>query len=534
MISVFKNVQLFVSDEQPLLSGPDIVLVVKDDVIDYIGPAREITENIDYTDACIYELQDQIIAPAFFDGHMHLLLHGSSLSKINLEACKSLEDVRAVIKQGAAERPDASRLWCRGYMQFQLPTVPTAAMLDDLDPRPIFVNARDLHSTWCNTVALQELDLQNRADPEGGIIHRDATGRPTGYLEEAAAITIAWPHENRVTPYEQKLNQARAAIQAYTTCGYTSLIELATDDEIWNCMLDLHNEGVPMRMAAHWLITPSHNLRDVLKQVDRAIELHMHYNMETSPDCRIAGIKLMLDGTVDACTAAVSKPYRGDDSYTRPIWNPSHLREAVLHADRSGLQCALHAIGDAAVKLAIDTLESCGTPGRRHRIEHLELTSPEDARRLGRLGITASIQPAHADPAILRKWPELLGSDLCDRAFAYSNFHDGGATLSIGTDAPTAPTHPLQNLYVASTRKSARESTSGLEPVNPEFALPLPVSLAAAASGSAKSCFAENRVGTLEIGKMADFVILDVDWNDSDSLLKGTVKETWYGGVRVF
>lgn len=532
MTTILKNARIFASGAQS-----DIIetgaLVFKDGLISYVGQYNEQVQRLE-ADATVHDAGNNLVAPGFIDGHMHLLLHGASILKIGLEHCKSLDDIRAALKAGAAARPDAKRLFGRGYMQSMIEGNPTAAMLDDIDPRPLYINSKDLHQTWCNTAALAELALGNTPNPRGGTIYRDASGNPTGLLEEAAAINIVWPHMNRITPSEEKIKQVHAAIHSYTTTGYTGLIELATDDEIWDLMLLLQREGAPVRMAAHWLVAPSDNLSESLAQVDRAIELHKQYNLTTSPDCRIAGIKLILDGIVDACTAALSKPYASNSTQPEPFWPRDHLEAVVRKANAAGLQCALHAIGDLAVTLAVDTLERCGTPGARHRIEHLELTSPEDAARLGKLGITASIQPVHADPCVLRAWTKHLGAERYKRAFAYKDFHDGGATLAIGTDAPTAPTLPLQNCYVATTRKSAREPhATDLTAVNENFALPLAVAMAGAAEGTAKSCFAEKRVGTLEVGKCADFVVLGMEW-DKERLLEGEVLETWFNGSRVY
>jgi predicted amidohydrolase YtcJ len=182
---------------------------------------------------------------------------------------------------------------------------------------------------------------------------------------------------------------------------------------------------------------------------------------------------------------------------------------------------------------AVNVLEKHGKPGQRHRIEHLEVTAPEDAKRLGKAGITASIQPVHSDPAILRAWPKLLGPERVKRAFAYSEFADEGAALAIGSDSPTAPHVPLSNLYVATTRKSAREPMAGDAPVNGNFRLELGQAVNAATSGAAYSFFAEERVGSLEVGKLADFCVVDTRW-DGEGLLAARVAETWFGGRRVY
>lgn len=464
---------------------------------------------------------------------MHLLLFGASLSKINLGNCTSLSDIRTTIKAAATANPTAPRLFCRGWMHSMTNGEALASMLDDLDPRPIFIDSKDLHSAWCNTAALTELNVHNTPDPAGGVIHRDETGKPTGLLSEAAAVNIVWPHVAKVATLEEKLGFVRAGIREYTKAGYTGVVEMATDENLWNTLLALRErEEVNIRVAAHWIISPKEDEEEVLRQVDRAIGLHGKYNVTTSPDLRIAGIKVICDGVVDACTAALTEPYASNGDNCAPLWGADILKKVVRKADQAGLQCALHAIGDATVKLAIDALESEGTPGSRHRIEHLELTAPHDAKRLGALGITASVQPVHADPAILRAWPRLLGKERCGRAFAYKEFLDHGANLAIGTDSPTAPHLPLRNLYTATTRRSAREPES-VETVNEGFRLGLLEAVVAATRGSAYSCFADGFTGRLEVGMKADFVVVDMVWEE-ERLLEAEVWETWFDGRRVW
>jgi predicted amidohydrolase YtcJ len=464
---------------------------------------------------------------------MHLLLFGANLLKISLTDCKNLEDVKDTIRRGAKERPGAERLLCSGWMHSMTNGQALASMLDDIDPRPIFINSKDLHSVWCNTAALKELQVQDTPDPEGGKIWRDEQGNPSGLLDEAAAIKIVWAHTAKVTGHEENVRYIREAIKAYNAHGYTGVIELATDAEIWALLKQIRDEQeVPLRFAAHWLITPSTSDEENLAQVDEAIRLHQEFNLETSPDFRIAGIKIIGDGVIDACTASLREPYLSTGTNCSPIWTAEKLTPVVKKASDAGLIVAIHAIGDETVRLAVDTLEKHASRGGRHRVEHLELTRPEDSRRLGELGITASIQPVHSDPAILQAWNSLLG-ERRSRAFAYSEFLEHGAPIAIGTDSPTAPHLPLSNIYVATTRKSAREPNANLEPVNQHFKISLSQALSAATYGSAYACFAEQRVGSLEIGKIADFVILDMKWS-SEALLEAKVAETYFAGSRVF
>ncbi|EEY16594.1 amidohydrolase family protein [Verticillium alfalfae VaMs.102] len=381
-----------------------------------------------------------------------------SLRKVSLDHCKSFEDIRIAIKTYAEANPEVPRILCKGWMHSMTPEGTDASMLDDIDPRPIFIDTKDLHSTWCNSAGLEELGVANMPDPAGGTIHRDANGKPNGVLSEGAVLSIVWPHQAKVSPMAERQEAILAAVETYNASGYTGLVEMAMDEPAWDALVALRaaKPDLPMRIAAYWLIKPSDDAEARHAQVRRAIELHSQLNASTSPDLRIAGIKIVCDGIIDACTVYLSEPYAPADS-PPPIWAQDDLEPIVAQADAAGLQIALHAIGDGAIKMAVDVLEKHTTPGRRHRIEHLELASPEDAKRLGDLNLTASIQPVHADPAILRAWPRLIGSERCKRAFAYREMADAGALMALGSDSPTAPWAPLQNVYVASTRRSARE-----------------------------------------------------------------------------
>lgn len=541
MRTLFRNARIFTAVGDDLDLELDCVLI-NGDLIEHVGRAedaiisearKEVIEEVN--------VNRRLICPGFIDGHMHILLFGSSLLAINIEQCQNLEDIRQTVLKGARAQPNAQRLFVQGWMHFMTDSKALASDIDDLDSRPIYIYAKDLHSAWCNSAALEEMGAASMPDPEGGQILRDAHGKPTGLLSEAACIGIVWPYLAKVTSKEEKLRQIREAIRSYNEAGYTGAIELATDEEIWSLLTAVNAEegAMSLRIAAHWLIKPSETTEENIKQVDRAIELHKQYNRSSSPNLYITGIKVIGDGVVDACTASLREPYTTPSTNCDPIWSYDQLVPVVKRADAAGLQCALHAIGDQTVHNSINALATLAESGtvhkrrdRRHRIEHLELTSPEDAKRLGELGITASIQAVHSDPAILRAWPTLIGPERCKRGFAYKEMADGGALLALGTDAPTADHFPLRNVYTATTRRSAREED--LPDVNNiEFKLGLGQALRAATWGAAYSCFADGRVGTLEKGKLADFVIVDLEW-DAQSLLRGKVKETWFEGRRVF
>lgn len=510
-------------------------MLVENGKISYIGPstAPDLTarKNIQTQD-----LHGKYVLPGIIDGHMHFLTLGQSLAKVSLDGCKDLSDIRQRISTYAAAHPDKPRIMCMGWMHSMTNAQAKASMLDDLDPRPIYIDSKDLHSVWCNSAALAELAVHDMPDPAGGSIERDELGRPSGLLSESCVLLIVWPFIANALSLDEKMLALKAAIEAYHRVGCTGCIDMAMDENAWAALLALQRaEGgsLPMRIAAHWCIVPGDGPAHRLAQVDRAIELAARFNATSSPDLRIAGIKIICDGVVDACTASLLEPYTSTGASPDPIWTPEMLDPVVRKACAAGLQCALHAIGDQAVRNALDVLEAHGAPAQRHRIEHLELTHPADAARLGRLGITASIQPVHSDPAILRAWPALLGQQRCGRAFAYSEFAEGGAPLAIGSDAPTAPHAPLKNLYVATTRRSAVEPGAGDEPVNEGFKLGLVQAVGAATRGSAWSCFAEGRIGSLGVGMEADFVVVDMEFEPGE-LLNAKVRQTWFAGRKVY
>lgn len=480
-----------------------------------------------------HDMQGRIVLPGFFDGHIHLLSLGQSLKSVPLSHCQNLEDIRAAIREYATANPNIPRIVCKGWMFSMTPGRVTSAMLDDLDPRPIFIDEKSLHATWCNTAALEELAIADTPDPVGGTIERNEDGKATGVLMESCVMLIIWPHIAKVASMEEKHVAIKGAVSVFNADGYTGAIDMALDENALEAIQDLRKEGeLPFRLAAHWLIAPKKDSADTLAQVDRAIELHKTLNAETSPDFYIAGIKIICDGIIDACTAALTEPYSSNGVECESLWKPEEIAPVVRKADEAGLQCALHAIGDYTARMAIDALEQNATVDRRHRIEHLELVMPHDAARLGKLGITASVQPVHADPAILRAWPKLLGEARCGRAFAYRDFADGGAVLALGSDAPTAPHGPLKNIYTATTRRSAREPELQTA-INPHFALELSAAIAGATAGSTYSCFADRLAGKLEVGLSADFAVVDMEW-DAESLLHAKVTQTWFKGKKVF
>jgi predicted amidohydrolase YtcJ len=406
-------------------------------------------------------------------------------------------------------------------------------MLDDLDPhhRPIYVEALDLHSTWASTAALDELSLKDAKDLGSHQVPCDENGRPTGLFAEAGQTGIIWPFLNESYSEDDKQAALQEAFDAYIAAGYTGAVDMAMDDNAWDA-LELYRKkhsSLPIHVAAHWLVRPAGDLE---AQVDYAVSQNKKWHPSSTPDFCVVGIKMICDGVVDGCTAALTKPYPGHDNLINPLFTKDQMEMVVSRAANANLQVAIHAIGNAAVTQAIDSIAAAKTPDGRHRVEHLEITNEEDAKRLGTLGIIASVQPVHSDPAILVDYQKLIGPHLWDRAFAYKEFLDGHACVAFGTDAPTARHLPLPNLYNATTRMSATQPRM-TERTTPHQALTMSQAFHAATAGAAYSRFAEKWTGSLKAGLQADFVILDSKWTP-ESLLDDNVAETWSKGKRLY
>lgn len=507
-------------------------MVIQDGSIISVGNQAELHAKYGSSVANTHDLEGRTVLPGFIDAHMHLLLLGQSLQKVSLDYCESLEEIVETIRSFAQAHPNRPRILAQGWGMNLTPDGVEAKTLDEIDPRPIYVDSMDLHACWCSSSALAELGVATIGNPLGGTIHRYEDGSPSGLLAENAAIGIVWPFLSQSLSKELRMQHMLSAFKAYTESGYTGAVEMAMDEVAWDAVSTLMSENpdIPIRLTVYWLVRPETE-ESCQQQVERAIELKRSFNRETSPKLHVTGIKLICDGTIDACTAYLSEPYAVAPS-APPLWTSDQLSKVVRQASEGGLQIALHAIGDQAIHTAVNVLEKETSPGQRHRIEHLELSAPDDAQRLGKLGITASIQPVHADPGVLVDWPRLIGQHRCKRAFAYREFVDSGASIAIGSDCPTAPWDPFRNLYVATTRRSARYP-AWTTTVNEHFRLGICEAVSAATAGAARSVFLEERVGTLEVGKKADFTIVDFGW-DATQLLGASVRETWFEGKRVF
>jgi predicted amidohydrolase YtcJ len=531
MTTLYRNARVFTADESAPWAEAFVVDAGK---LTHVG--CHASAHAAAGDAAeVIELGGRLVLPGFIDAHTHVMMLGEALGKVALTDARSLPEIQERLRAARAADPGTQRVLGRGWLFDSLPGAPTAAMIDEaVSDVPVYLDANDYHSCWVNQAALKELGItRDTPDPLGGRIARDSHGEPDGMLYETAAQQFAWPFLAEVTSDAGRDAAVERSLEAYLAAGVTGAVDMALgelDLAAFRRAAERRGGRLPIRIVAHWFI---HNTGDEaanLAQVERAALLAAEVNTEW---LRVAGIKLALDGVIDACTAAMNQPY-ADGSQAGPIWLPGQLNPVVAAADAAGLQVALHAIGDHASDIALDALEHAaeinGPRLRRHRIEHLEYTSPETPARMARLGVTASMQPVHADPAIYGNWVAMLGDDRPDRSFAWPEYVAAGALLAFSTDAPTAPYDALQNMFVAATRKSALDPS--FPPSNPHFARPLAEAIGHATRDAAASVMEEDRRGRLMAGLAADFAVLDADpfVHGEESLLNARILRTVVAG----
>lgn len=515
-------------------------MVVRDGNVAFVGGASEAAAFAG-ADAEVVDVGDGVVVPGFFDGHAHLLSAGSALTKAVLRPCTSMDEIEAELRRWVAVNPDAPRVLGVGWVFSAIPNAtPTRQLLDAIVPdKPVYLDASDLHSVWCNTAALDELGITaDTPDPIGGEIVRDAYGVATGHLQENAGYMIAWPVINHATDADNDLF-LQAAVQAYLSSGTTGAAEMACHRPNIEAFARAEARGeLPFTIIAHWLIERTDDAEDELAQVRQAAEMMAQYS---GGRVRVAGIKLVTDGTIDGCTAGMCHPFT-NGAPGEMVWPRERLAPVMRLADELGLQIACHAIGDLAVRTVLDVYEGLAaaraergdTRERRHRIEHLEYVDAADVPRLAPLGVTASMQPVHVDPAYLDNWIELLGDERAQRGFAWPEYLEHGTTLAFGTDVPTAAHHALPNMYIAATRRSPYVAEA--QPLRPDFALPLEESIVHATRDSAWASFEEGRRGTLSVGMAADFVVLDTNpfREGPESLLTARVVRTVVDGATAY
>ena len=458
--------------------------------------------------------------PGFNDAHVHFRMGARSLRNLDLSEAGTSQEILRRIAAFARAHPERDWLVGRGWFYAAFPGgLPTRQLVDAVVPdRPVVLEAFDGHTTWVNTAALQRVGITRETpDPPRGEICRDSSGEATGVLKEAA-MELADRAVPPPSPGED-LKALAEAMRLASAAGLTSVQEAeARIDEfaIYDALQSAANQSLRIRIAL--VVQPGHSVADLQNRLEEWESVAFPRRNDAWISAGI--LKAFADGVIESGTAAMLAPYEGiaasdPGALGAPQWEAGELDQFVRVADAHGWQVQIHAVGDAAVRTALDAYQSAaavnGPRDRRHRIEHIETIDPADIPRFGRLGVVASMQPYHADPNPNQSevWARKIGPERASRGWVWRSLIDAGATVAFGSDWPIMSFSPflILNTAVNRTRPDGTPPGGWL----PEQRLSVEQALHAYTQGSAFAEFSDARKGTLQPGVLADVVVLDAD-----------------------
>jgi predicted amidohydrolase YtcJ len=485
-------------------------IAIRDGKVVAAGTGSEVT-RLKGPKTQIIDAGGRLVLPGFTDCHVHFLSGSQSLSGVALEGVKSVQEIQQRVKAFAVAHPDAKWIVGRGWSYPVFASgLPDKKYIDEVvSDRPVFLEGFDGHTYWANSKALALAGIDSKKqDPPNGIIVRDDKGEPTGALKEAAADLVA-NIIPKVTPEEQ-LEFLRNGLKEAAHDGVTRIHSAGGDFEILNLFDQLRKNGeLTARFYIAYFLDPPELTPDAIAKIEYARNLYK--------DEWISGgvVKTMLDGVVESHTAAMLTPYGDDPSTGKLFWDPSNYKHAVAELDRRHIQVMTHAIGDGAVRLALDAYEQAAaqnkTSDMRHRVEHIETITADDIQRFGKLGVIASMQPLHANPDedTLGPWLAGAGKQRESRAWAWQSIAKSGGTLAFGSDWPVVTINPWKGLYNAVNRQTPEGTPAG--GWVPEQRVTLEQAIAGYTINAARAGHFEKTEGSLEPGKLADLIIIDRD-----------------------
>ncbi len=479
-------------------------VAVRDGRIVFVGD-RPGADALRGEETQVVDLKGAALFPGFVDGHAHLRGIGERELTLNLEGSASAAEAMARLAQHLKTAAPEGTVVGRGWIETGWPEgrFLNRQDLDAVAPdRPVLLIRADGHALVANTAALTAAGIDRAtAAPEGGEILKDAAGAPTGMLVDNAMGLVA--KLNTPPGQAQKLAAYRAAFAVETRYGWTGVHNMSVDFADVPLLEALAATGeAPMRV---------YNAVDA----DSAGPL-----LEAGPrasDGRIVtrAVKLYIDGALGSRGAALHEPY-ADAPHSRGmlVSDPAEVAKVLARARAAGVQVATHAIGDRGNTVVLDLYqdafkdESAAAGPARWRIEHAQIIRPGEIARFADQQVIASMQPSHAIGdlhfALAR-----LGMDRLQGAYAWKTLEDAGAVVVGGSDAPVERGDPLIEFYAAVARKDLKGFSA--EGWHPEEALSREAALALFTSGPAYAAFAEDELGTIEVGKRADFTAFSVD-----------------------
>ncbi|WP_030436810.1 amidohydrolase [Actinoplanes subtropicus] len=507
------------------------ILAVGHGLDDLRGPKTEVVD-----------LRGRLLLPGFQDAHVHAVYGGIEMGQCDLTGIVGPEETLTKIREYAESHPGAGWITGSGWSLESFPGgVPTRGLLDRVVPdRPVYLTNRDHHGAWVNTVALGRAGLtRDTPDPADGVINRDAGGEPVGCLQEGAMGLVA-----RLIPpttFQERLDGLLRAQRLLHSLGITG----------WQDALLGDQQGHPNPADAYRAAALDGTLTATVtgalwwerdrgaEQIAGLVEARRRFS---TGRLTCSTVKIMQDGVAENHTAAMTEPYLdkcGCATANRGLSfvDPAALAEYVTALDGLDFQVHFHALGDRAVREALDAVEAArranGFRDTRPHLAHLQVIQPDDLPRFRRLGATANIQPLWAahEPQMDELTIPFLGPERAERQYLFADLLRTGATLAAGSDWPVSDADPIQGMHVAVNRAVPGSTAPAFLP---DQRLDLATALAAYTAGTAYVNHRDDS-GSLRAGNVADLVVLDRDPFDgpADAIGATKVALTWVSGELV-
>lgn len=523
-------------------------LGVADGRIVAAGSADEVRRTLD-PDHDVIDLAGRAVLPGLIDAHNHHALGGRAvLYETHVPPTATFDETLEFIRQAAASTPPGQ--WIIGGafdigLEHRLATPEALRALDAASgDHPVSLRDLSYHNRWVNTAAMTRAGIDaDTPDPQSGTIVRDpASGAPTGFLQEAACALVDAVMEAEMFDEAANRRISRKAIEILHSLGVTAIQDPLTTAPMAEALAALDRSGeLDLWVVASLIATEAPIYVPAPTGVDLFAIKERFRTHHVRPDFA----KCLLDGVPMTGTAAMLKPYkesagfgccwRGTSFFTLPQFS-----RILADIERAGLSAKIHCTGDAATQLALDAIEVLrdfnGPSTARHQIAHASIIWPEEIARMKRLGVTAEMSPMVWFPNIFSgAATQLLSEEVLDRAYPIAEFLDAGLLIAGGSDWPVMPSPDLWiGIEGMVTRRDPTGATPGAH--KPEQAVPAIEAVRAFTLYAARAIGLEHEIGSLEVGKSADFIILDQDpvTCAPDDIADTKVLSTWFEGRKVY
>ena len=459
----------------------------------------------------VINLRGRMVLPGLQDVHIHPIMGGIEAAACDLNGLTTADQYIEKIKAYAEANPDLPWITGGGWLMsaFGPGAMPRKELLDAIVPgRPVLLNSSDGHSAWANSLALKLAGITRETpDPVDGRIDRNPkTGELVGSLQEGATSLL--DHVLPPITDQQRQDGLRFAIRMLNGYGITAIQDAIVDEDALRTYQALDESGeltLKVEGSQWWERTEG------LEQIAGMIERREKYG---KGHLRANTVKFMLDGVMENYTAVMLEPYLMPGEVRGiPMIEPEILKQAVTAIDAEGFQAHFHAIGDGAVRQSLDAVEAArktnGPGDHRHNISHLELIDPQDIPRFGELDVIANFQPlwAYPDEYITELTIPFIGKERARWLYPISSVLQNGGIIAFGSDWSVSTANPFYEIEVAVTRKDPEKGDA--EVLIPEERITLEDAIAAFTINAAYTNHLDDQTGSIEVGKLADLVVLN-------------------------